>query len=251
MFPAVLPLRASANVDLELRTRLPFVRVGDTVEVGLYAVSDDGTDQPLAGVDAILSWDPDVLQLIGRIDNGPYDWLVSMFPNDSGIDGLNADCSPEVFCTSYTGIPYNDGDALYQAVGQPGLDPPPLATPEGLLVATIVFWVTEEVPTTTLGFLEEAGAASATTVADAIDLGANITGELRPLELAIAPCATRGDFDGDCRVGREDYGGFAPCLTGPAISTSPGDCELADLDGDADADLSDFAALQVIFFEDP
>ncbi len=244
---AALPSPASANVDLEFRTRVPFVRVGGTVEVGLYAVSDDGTDQPLAGVDAILSWDPAVLKLIGRINNGPYDWLVSLFPDDSRIDGLNADCSAEVFCTSYTGIPYNDGDALYQVVGRPALDPPPLATPKGLLVATIVFLVTADAPTTTLGLLEEAGAASATIVADAVFLGADITGELRPMELTISPCATLGDFDGDCRVSLLDYERFVPCVTGPAESTSPGDCEVADLDGDVDADLSDVAVLQLIF----
>lgn len=52
-----------------------------------------------------------------------------------------------------------------------------------------------------------------------------------------------GDFDGSGSVSLPDYVRFAECLSGPRGGL-PGDCSCGDHDADADADLSDFAALQ-------
>lgn len=239
---------AWADVNLEYRTPAQNVRVGETVEVGLYAVSDDGGDQAFAALDAILSWDPDALRLVGRSDNGPYGWLLSSFPNDSGLDGLNADCGEDVFCDpSYTGTPFNDGDALYQAIAPFGLDPPPYATPDGLLVTTILFTAVAATPATELRFLEAAGAGSFTRVLDAEPLGGDATGELSSLTLAIAACGSAGDFDGDCIVDLSDFVQFGACLAGPGGGPGEPQCQAADFDDDGDADLHNFAALQLFF----
>jgi hypothetical protein len=55
--------------------------------------------------------------------------------------------------------------------------------------------------------------------------------------------APPGDCNADGRVTIEDYSVFGPCLTGPGVVIDP-DCECADLDGDFDADLVDFAVFQ-------
>ena len=52
------------DVNLELRPVEPPVRVGDVVEIGLYAVSDDQTDQIVRGMQVILQWDPVHLGLV-------------------------------------------------------------------------------------------------------------------------------------------------------------------------------------------
>jgi len=58
-------------------------------------------------------------------------------------------------------------------------------------------------------------------------------------------CTQRGDVNADGVVGLSDHALLADCLLGPggALSAS---CCLADLDGDDDADLADFAELQIL-----
>ncbi len=128
---------AGVLVDLAVRPRPQTVSVGDVVEVELYAVSDDGTEQTFTGLDVLFTWDPSALALSeGAIDNGPHDWsfLFGFFP-DEGLDGLNADCGKDVFCDPYTGVPFNDGDAMFQA----GSFADAVATDDGLLIATLRF----------------------------------------------------------------------------------------------------------------
>ena len=52
-----------------------------------------------------------------------------------------------------------------------------------------------------------------------------------------------GDCNNDGTVTIDDYTDIASCLTGPGQPLQP-DCECADLDGDMDSDLQDFAAFQ-------
>jgi len=52
-----------------------------------------------------------------------------------------------------------------------------------------------------------------------------------------------GDLDCDGDVDGDDWSLFAPCLAGPQEYYTPG-CLRADLDGDGDSDLADFAAMQ-------
>jgi len=114
------------NVNLELRPVQQTAWLGDVVEVGLYAVSDDETDQMVRGMQVILQWDPVFLRLDEAqplVNNGPYTWLLSGFFDDSGADGLNDT--------------WEDGNGYYQAAGN--FESPAWATPEGLLVTTFRF----------------------------------------------------------------------------------------------------------------
>lgn len=54
-----------------------------------------------------------------------------------------------------------------------------------------------------------------------------------------------GDCDGNGLVNLDDLEGMATCMAGPQLSVDPA-CYCADLDGDLDVDLVDFAMLAVI-----
>ncbi len=91
------------------------------MDVELWAYSNDMNNYAIGAVTAILNWDPNTLRLISRIDNGPYAWLSSEFPND--IDNLNDT--------------WLDGSAYYEAYAQ--LGNPAYATPGGLKIVTFHF----------------------------------------------------------------------------------------------------------------
>jgi hypothetical protein len=54
-----------------------------------------------------------------------------------------------------------------------------------------------------------------------------------------------GDIDGNVMVDIRDHALLVDCLTAPEVPSNQGSCERADLDGDRDIDLTDFAVLQV------
>ncbi|MFQ5461271.1 MAG: hypothetical protein ACE5E5_01455 [Phycisphaerae bacterium] len=120
----VLPATSRGAINLELRPRGVSFVVGDTIDVDLYAVSDDpNADQSLSGVQIIVQWNADDLQLLGHGGPASGDWILAGFFDDSQIDGLNDSL--------------DDGDAYYQAAAAiPG---PLWATPEGLLITTLSF----------------------------------------------------------------------------------------------------------------
>lgn len=62
----------------------------------------------------------------------------------------------------------------------------------------------------------------------------------------IPPPCCPGDLTGDDRVALDDHGKLVGCLAGPS-GGAEGACQCADLDGDNDVDLADFAAFQVLF----
>lgn len=114
---------ASGNINLELRPASSSVFVGNTVSLGLYAVSDSMANQALAGVDVILNWNPAFLSLgladlTGSSMSGPG---FSNLPPDLG--GFNSSLS--------------DGDAIW--VGYAPLMAPVTATPSGTLLVTFNF----------------------------------------------------------------------------------------------------------------
>jgi hypothetical protein len=118
-------------VRLELRVPLSQqeINVGDILKLSLFAVADgcSGGKALLAGIEAAISWDPEVLKLASAAEIGEanpqdpcdspescydcgtiyrYNWAASAFPNDCNSgDGLNAPCYPQ--------FPANDGDAYY------------------------------------------------------------------------------------------------------------------------------------------
>ena len=127
-------------------------------------------------IDAILVWDSSMLRLAGRTDTGPYPWLSSSFPNDCALDGLNAPCS---------GLPANDGDALYRAFRN--FSAPAIATPTGLLVTSFQFTALAMTPSTTVSIPAMRGNFTRSYVVDGYVAGLEITGTLGSATVTVVP----------------------------------------------------------------
>jgi len=168
----VVAPESHALIDLEWRLACQSVTPGAPVEIDLYAVSDDPTDQSIAAIDVIIIWDIDVMQLTGVNDNGPYSWTFSGFPDDSNLDGLNDS--------------WDDGNAFYSAYAQLGV--PAYATPEGLLVTTFQFSTTAQPGFTWLRIPREVGQYSSSRVFDGEVPGLEVQGTLNRATIGV------GDF---------------------------------------------------------
>ena len=238
---SALPATTHANINLELRTLSSTAGVGDTIEVGLYAVSDDNTNQAFIGLQVIIGWDANALMLTSVLENG-FDWL-GFSLDDCGVDQLsNEICPPLDGCISSGGVPCNDGDILLNAFNF-AVDA--LATPEGVLVATYVFQATCPGSSARVWVIPVGGPRSETFVLvndPAIPL---VTGTLGELILSIVSCGTCGDFNGNCRVELfPDHFDFVGCMNGPDGAPLPPVCNPADFNGDGVADMLDAAAFQ-------
>ncbi len=229
------------RVNLEWRPDLQTALVGDTVDFGIYAVSaNQSTSESMAALQIILQWDPEVLQLLGNINNGPYEWLDTIYPNDVNLDGLNA---------PFLGVPGNDGDAFLMLFSQ--LAPPPFgpgsarATPEGLLVTTFRFRVLAPAVMTEITIPAALGEHSSTIVASGIVAGCDIKGTLDSANLrSTLETVFPGDGDGDSDVDLLDFGRLQDCATGHPDESVTNDCVAFDFDFDIDVDLDDFSAFQ-------
>jgi hypothetical protein len=226
---SLLPI-TNGDVNLEWRPAVQTVGAGQAVELGLYAVSDDETDQSIAAIDAILQWDAPQLALTGNYDNGPYDWLgTTGFPDDSAFDGLNDT--------------WLDGDAYYQAHAQ--LGDPALATPDGLLVTTFQFDALDE-GVASITIPPEAGQYTSTAVWDGQSPGTQVTGSLGSATVIVLPCGT-GDSDADGDVDLEDFAAFQGCFTG-AFGVAEPICQcFFDFDFDNAIGLPDFQGFMLRF----
>ncbi len=167
---SVAASETTGAVDLVLLAKPGIVTVGDTVEVGLYAVSDNTKTVSVSGVQVVVAWDATRLELTGFVDDGPYDWMMSGFLDDSQADGLNDSLL--------------DGDAFYQAMGQftvPAEVPPP----PGLLITTLQFTALDYDPSTPVTIELELGDYSRTRVFEADSANEDVTGVLTPASVTI------------------------------------------------------------------
>lgn len=229
-------VEVKAEVNLQWRMKPTKLFVGDIVEVGLYAVSDSELDQSLAGIDVILSWDPNVLELTGLNNNGPYIWFASMFLDDSKLAGLNDT--------------WADGDALYSALPHAFPSPPAIATPGGLLVTTFVFQAVSTSLSSELSILPEFTGSQATTFTRVVTddpVGDIITGTLGSILIEVLPCGFSGDIDFDCGIDLDDYRQLFPCFTGPDQTVQIIPCFSSDFNGDQHIDLRDFQIFQQLY----
>ncbi|MFQ5494679.1 MAG: hypothetical protein ACE5EX_04800 [Phycisphaerae bacterium] len=168
----------SGEVDLGWAPTAPSVPNGDVLQIGLIISSADQTPATASMIDVIMQWDPTKLRLLGKVDNGPYTWQLSTFPNDSGQDGLNNS--------------FDDGNALYRAWSLPTN---PVTIPmSGLLMTTMEFQTLEPVPSTVLEIPLCLGATPTVTVIDGGVLGI-LTGILGSATIQIADCGTSADCD--------------------------------------------------------
>lgn len=236
LLAAILFLAFSGGVRgaviLEWRPAAQTARTGDIVRLDLFAKSSSATPQPFRALSAIVTWDPTRLDLLGLDDaqNG-YPWLMSFFPNDAGLDRFNDDCGDGVFCSAYTGKPFNDGDAYYEALARFAPAPLPEATPGGLRITSFRFRVLRPGPAQ-VAFAPVGDGVARTRVVGAAAPGTDITGSLGPPAAIDVIVMTAADIPQ-----------FLSCMKGPGVSVSQ-TCRRFDADGDTDVDARDAAAFQ-------
>lgn len=195
------------SVGIEFRPSSQGPVAFDTVvEVGLYAVSATGVDQAISAVSAVVAWDPARLELLGILNNGPVNWLVSALPDDSGLDGLNNT--------------FLDGDALYQASTTPNPNPPALATTGGLLITTFRFRAFAA-GSASIRLVPMRGGFSKTQVTDAETIGLDITGAIGPpVSVTIVRCLVDADCDD-----AEFCNGAETCANDACVAGLPPQCD--------------------------
>jgi hypothetical protein len=115
--------QAVANINVEFRPANQTVAVNDTVNLGLYIVSDDGTDQLMSSAEIVFTWEWQYLQLLGVDDTGGAQLMP--FPPFPIYLPLNEADPPA------------DGDGIYIALAFGGQ--PVAATPTGTLLTTFQF----------------------------------------------------------------------------------------------------------------
>lgn len=221
-----------ASVDLEWRPREHRTTPGQTVAFGLYAVANGGTNEPVGAIDAVLEWNPGIVVLTGRTNNGPYRWFSSGFLNDAQLDGLNAT--------------WADGNAFYTALSAIPPQAPAQATPEGLLVATFGF-MADGAGATEVHLPEGFGEFSASRVHSADMPGTFLTGRLGAARIVVSACGVESDLDSDCDVDLADFEPFPGCLSGPDTPVPPGPASSCDVNQDGRSDLLDFVRFSAEF----
>lgn len=227
------PLLATAQVDLLFDPASQTVSLDeeDIVEIDLTAHSSDGSEQAITVVDAIITWDPELLELLGAIATPA--WFVSGFLSDP--DNINEGIGdpPE-------GVPSNDGDALYTALAPPGT--PAIAGEEDLVVTTLVFRALQTTPATLVSFIPNLGSFGHTRVLGE-GIQNDITGDISAtatvsiVQGCSEECPT--DVNGDLATGPFDLATLLGCW-GPI---GPGSCQCLDANNDGDIGPFDLATL--------
>lgn len=203
-----------ADVDLVLETYQPSCET--TLGIDLFAKSDSPMNQPFNAMDVVLTWDPNVVTLLGH-DALAYDyaWMESGF----SFGDLNED--------------WSDGDAMYTAFAR--FDAPAYATPAGLLVTTFIF---ERV---TGGAVDIAIAAEVElyeTLVAGIAPGSIVTGQL---DTEFVAPSLRGDVNCDGRVDYFDINPLLVALDGQSdFESSYPTCNWLNADCDCDQDVDYF-----------
>jgi len=181
------------------------VLVDGEVNIDINAVSAIGENLAFNAVGVIVSWDFSRLELLGHFDTGPYPWVLSGFPNDCGLDGLNAPCK---------GLPDNDGNVYYEAVGQFSPGSPAEATPSGLKITTLRFR-TLVLGTTFVEFIPVFGGFTQTQVLDAEVPALNIlTGLGADAQVTIIQCTTDPQCNDGLFCNGEETCGAEHCIPG-------------------------------------
>ncbi len=167
---ATQPAEATV-VDLRLLPASASVQVGNAIDVELWATARDNESQSVSAMAVLLQWDAQDLGLLGLTNNGPYGWLSSCFPDDSGLDGLNNT--------------WTDGDARYEALAL--LGSPAIATGSGLLVTTLRFEALRPAAVSTIDIPAALGQSSFSKVLGADFPNQDVTGSLGIATIAITP----------------------------------------------------------------
>jgi hypothetical protein len=184
------PAHSEGLVDMSFNAPEQSVMLGDTVYLSIMVQSDGVSETAFNGIQASLSWDPDVLLLVGADDTASgANWYYSGFLFDP--DGINDAIT--------------DGDALYIAVTPPGDEAMAPVDPDELLITTLEFEAVGAGTDSPIIFLPENGYWGATLVM----MGAyDVTGDFSSVATVTVtdpnadPCPA--DLDGDGSVGTND-----------------------------------------------
>ena len=144
LVPLVLGAAARGNeidIDLEWRPLEQTAAVGETVGVGLYAVSAGESPHYFSAAQVIINWDAAYLELLGTDETGGVGLYSSGFPADDAF-GLN-EASPPA-----------DGDGLWVGLAFPDVLP---ATPDGSLLTTLIFEAVAPTPGTAVAMVPSGG----------------------------------------------------------------------------------------------
>lgn len=184
-------LRA-ADVDLSYEPALQSVQVGDPVSIQIRATSAGGLGQEFGVIDAIVSWDPAVLQFMG-IDGSAdcCEWFLSAFLNDP--DGINLDL--------------NDGTVLYTAAAELGSAAVAELAP-GSVITTLTFQALTASPGTVVSYTPMVGSFGLTRVL-ATTPGVDLTGDVSAtatVQVGVLPAGVfvRGDANADGSINIAD-----------------------------------------------
>lgn len=163
----------SGAINLEFRAVSPVYNVGDTVELGLYAVSDSGVGQSLSATEVIFGWDTGFLTFVGLDGTGGAGLSLADFMT-VGSGGLNETNPPA------------DGDGLF--FGFASLGTPIDATPGGTLLTTFQFQALAGTAGTAVDILATGGApVRSTVVYDGVTPNTVVTGALSGDMVVIVP----------------------------------------------------------------
>lgn len=163
---------ASGEIHLEWRIAVQTVFIGETVRLGLYAVSDSDELQSISAMNVIVTWDEHALSLIGLDGTGGATLGFSGFPPDP--HQLNEANPPA------------DGDAMYVAFAPLGdvIE----ATGAGTLITTFVFEARTQTPRSPVRIVEQAGDPPGLTVIyDGDEPNLDVTGMLGSASITIRP----------------------------------------------------------------
>lgn len=157
--------RADALVDLYYSPPAIVIPLEDmtptVIEIDIMVASSTELNECFSSIDAIVTYDPAVLELVGSSDaNSDYSWLQDGFITGDP-DGLNDDIT--------------DGEALYSAFSLGGADAVPAP---GLIVTTLSFNVLSPSSGTVVSFTPSSGNFAATRVLGCLfdDVTGDITG---------------------------------------------------------------------------
>ena len=170
-----MPKSASANINLELRPGAQIATVGQTVDVGVYVVSDDLTTQYSNLVYVMFSWNTALLQLTGKNDTGGTPLLSSSFPLADIFGNINGGVAPPAASPGF-----------YQAQSFLGAANNVPATPAGTLLTTFKLTALAQTALTTISIIPNAGIGGHSRVFGPAP-NSDVTGTLGHADITIVP----------------------------------------------------------------
>jgi hypothetical protein len=216
--PLIGQAATAGPVDIRLEAIGGPFPVCENVRVDIVTSSNSGAAAQFDALDAVILWDPAVLELLGKDDTfAGADFFICGFLPDP--DDVNDDLT--------------DGDGIFTALAFPGAPVTVPPAPGTLIVTSLIFRVLAPAPATVVDLLDSIGVFGETR---ALLVGADVTGAIAGTgPFPVGSCDADIDADGDV--------GFPDLLIllsdwGPCSGCCP-----ADLDFDENVGFPDLLIL--------